>query len=123
MMPSGSAPQYETVAPTLPRKSISNQVDGNVAMKNTTMSISSPRITNDLLRGIAGRPYSLSGVGARTHRCHPTRRHRAVDALQEVRERVPGPDLDERATAALVDHRADRLGPAHGCCQLLGEEI
>ena len=42
-MPSGSAPQYETFAPTFPRNSISNHVAGNVATKNTTMNTSNTR--------------------------------------------------------------------------------
>ena len=35
-MPSGNEPQYDTLKPTFPRNSISNQVAGKVAMKKIT---------------------------------------------------------------------------------------
>src|SRR4051794_4431782 len=44
-MPSGSAPQYDSPVPMLPKNNISSQVAGKVATRNTTMDASSALIT------------------------------------------------------------------------------
>ena len=52
IVPPGSAPQYETLAPMLPRNSISNHVAGNVATKNNTSATSNTlNMTTSLVMG------------------------------------------------------------------------
>src|SRR4030095_14534825 len=43
-MPSGSAPQYDTLAPTFPRNSMSSHVAGNVATSSRTKPMSNATI-------------------------------------------------------------------------------
>ena len=46
-MPRGSAPQYDTLTPVLPRNNISSHVAGNVATRSTIKAVNSAAIISE----------------------------------------------------------------------------